>query len=355
VDGAVDEAKLGEFMGQMASYMTGGALCFSIWLGDELGLYRALASAGPVNAAQLASATGCHSRLVAEWLDGQAAGGLVTFDPTSDTFELTPEAAMALADENSPVFVARGMNTFAAMFIDKDKITDAFRGDGSLSWGEHHPCLFKGTEWFFRTGYRAFLPSEWIPALDGVDAKLKAGATVADVGCGHGASVVVMAQAYPNSRVSGFDFHGPSIDTARSRAEEAGVADRVSFEVADSKGYAGRFDLICFFDCLHDMGDPVGIARHAREHLEPGGTVLLVEPFAMEDRVTNLTTNPMAALMYTASSAICTPNSLSQEVGLGLGAQAGEARLREVFEQAGYGHFRLAAATPLNLILEAKP
>jgi 2-polyprenyl-3-methyl-5-hydroxy-6-metoxy-1,4-benzoquinol methylase len=351
----VDEAKLGEFMGQMAGYMTGGALCFSIWLGDELGLYRGLASAGPASAAQLAGATGCNSRLVAEWLDGQAAGGLVTFDPSSDTFELTPEAAMALADENSPVFVARGMNTFAAMFIDKDKITDAFRGDGSLSWGEHHPCLFKGTEWFFRTGYRAFLPSEWIPALDGVEAKLKAGAKVADVGCGHGASVVVMAQAYPNSRVSGFDFHGPSIDTARSRAQEAGVADRVSFEVADSKGYDGRFDLICFFDCLHDMGDPVGIARHAREHLEPGGTVLLVEPFAMDDRITNLTTNPMAALMYTASSAICTPNSLSQEVGLGLGAQAGESRLREVFEQAGYGHFRRAAATPLNLILEAKP
>jgi len=351
----VDEAKLGEFMGRMAGYMTGGALCFSIWLGDELRLYRTLSGSGPVSAEQLAGTAGCHPRLVREWLDSQAAGGLVGFDPASETYELSPEAALALADENSPAFVARGMNTFASIFIDKDKITAAFRGDGGLAWGEHHPCLFKGTEWFFRTGYRAFLPTEWLPALDGVDAKLKTGARVADVGCGHGASVVVMAQAYPNSHISGFDFHAPSIDTAQSRAQEAGVADRTRFEVADSKGYDGRFDLICFFDCLHDMGDPVGIARYAREHLEPDGTVLLVEPFAIDDKVANLTTNPMAALAYTASSAVCTPNSLSQEVALGLGAQAGEARLREVFEEAGYSRFRRAAETPLNLILEARP
>jgi SAM-dependent methyltransferase len=247
------------------------------------------------------------------------------------------------------------MNAFASMFIDKDKIVTAFRGDGGLSWGEHHPCLFKGTEWFFRTGYRAFLPTAWLPALDGVEAKLTAGATVADIGCGHGASVVVMAQAYPNSRLVGFDSHAPSVETARQRAAEAGVGDRARFEVADSKGYDGRFDLICFFDCLHDMGDPVGIARYARDHLEPGGTVLLVEPFALDDKVANLTANPMAALLYTASSSICTPNSLSQEVGLGLGAQAGEARLREVFEEAGYSTFRRAAETPLNLILEARP
>jgi len=354
VSAPVDEAKLGEFMGKMAGYMTGGALCFSVWLGDELGLYRALAGAGPLQPEQVAERTGCHSRLVREWLDGQAAGGLVAFNPKGGTYELTAEATMALADENSPVFVARGMNAFASMFIDKDKVTAAFQGDGALAWGEHHPCLFKGTEWFFRTGYRAFLPSEWLPALDGVDAKLKAGAKVADVGCGHGASVVVMAQAYPNTRVWGFDYHPLSIDTARSRAEEAGVTDRATFEVANSKGYEGSFDLICFFDCLHDMGDPVGIARYALDHLEPGGTVLLVEPFAIDDKAANLTANPMAALLYTASSAICTPNSLSQDVALGLGAQAGEARLREVFEQAGYTTFRRAAETPLNLILEAR-
>jgi 2-polyprenyl-3-methyl-5-hydroxy-6-metoxy-1,4-benzoquinol methylase len=350
----VDEAKLGELVGQMAGYMTGGALCFSVWLGDELGFYRGLAGSGPMRSDELADKTGCHPRLVREWLDGQAAGGLIGFDSGRNTYELSPEAGMALADESSPAFVARGMNAFASMFIDSEKIAAAFRGDGALSWGEHHPCLFEGTEWFFRTGYRAFLPSEWLPALDGVDPKLKAGAKVADVGCGHGASVVVMAQAYPNSRIWGFDFHAPSIDTARSRSAEAGVADRTTFEVADAKGYDGSFDLICFFDCLHDMGDPVGIARYARDHLEPGGTVLLVEPFAIDDKVANLTTNPMAALLYTASAAICTPNSLSQDVALGLGAQAGEGRLREVFEQAGYSGFRRAAETPLNLILEAK-
>jgi 2-polyprenyl-3-methyl-5-hydroxy-6-metoxy-1,4-benzoquinol methylase len=353
--GDIDEAKLGEFMGQMVGYMTGGALCFGIWLGDQLGLYRTLADGGPQAAESLAAATGCNPRLVREWLDGQAAGGLVSHNPDSDGYRLSPEAAAALADDTSPVFVARGMNAFASFFIDGDKIRSAFRGDGGLGWGEHHPCLFSGTEWFFRTGYRAYLPSEWLPALDGVDAKLRAGATVADVGCGHGASAVVMAQAYPNTRVCGFDYHPPSIDTARKRAAEARVAERASFEVADARSYPGRYDLICFFDCLHDMGDPVGIAAYARQHLDPAGTILLVEPFALDERRANLADNPMAALFYTASSAICTPNSLSQEVGLGLGAQAGEARLRRVFEQAGFTRFRRAAETPMNLILEARP
>ena len=227
--------------------------------------------------------------------------------------------------------------------------------DGALAWGDHHPCLFKGTEWFFRTGYRAHLPGESIPALDGVEDKLSAGARVADVGCGHGASVVAMAHAYPAARFWGFDYHAPSIETARDRAREAGVEDRATFEVAGAKEYPGTYDLICFFDCLHDMGDPVGIAAYAREHLERDGTVLLVEPFALDGRGANLQGNPMAALLYTASTAVCTPNSLSQEVGLGLGAQAGEARLRAVFEEAGFSGFRRAAETPLNLILEARP
>jgi SAM-dependent methyltransferase len=247
------------------------------------------------------------------------------------------------------------MNVLAAVYNDVPKIADAFRGDGGMSWGEHHPCLFKGTEWFFRTGYRAHLPAEWIPALDGVEDKLRAGARVADVGCGHGASAIVMADAYPASRIWGFDFHGPSVETARQRAEEAGVTARTTFEQADAKGYDGTFDLICFFDCLHDMGDPVGIARHAREHLDPDGTVLLVEPFALDGRSANLAGNPMAALFYNASAGVCLPNSLSQEVGLGLGAQAGEARLRSVFEEAGFTRFRRAAETPVNLILEARP
>lgn len=350
---AVDEAKLEEFMGQVVGYMTGGAMCFGVWLGDELGLYRVLTDLGPATAEEVAGKAGCNTRLVREWLDGQVAGGLVAWDATADCYELAPEAVMALADDDSPAFVARAMNAFGSMFIDMPKVADAFRGDGALSWRDHHPCLFSGTEWFFRTGYRAELPA-WIATLDGVADKLANGGTVADVGCGHGASAVVLAQAYPKARITGFDFHAPSIKTARARAEEAGVTAQTSFEVADAKGYPGTFDVICFFDCLHDMGDPVGIARYALDHLAEDGTVLLVEPFALDDRASNIASNPMAALLYTASSSICTPNSLSQEVGLGLGAQAGEALLRAVFEEAGYSQFRRAAETPLNLILEAK-
>jgi SAM-dependent methyltransferase len=350
----MDEAKLEAFMGQMIGHMTGGALCFGVWLGDELGLYRAMAGSGPMSADSVAKQTGCNPRLVREWIDGQVGGGLIAYDPDLDQYELGEEAAMALADDTSPVFVARAMNAFGSMFIDFRKVVDAFKGDGALSWKDHHPCLFSGTEWFFRTGYRAMLTTAWIPSLEGVESKLQAGATVADVGCGHGASVVVMAGAYPKSRITGFDFHEPSIATSRTRATEAGVAANTSFEVADAKGYDGTFDLICFFDCLHDMGDPVGIARYAREHLAADGTVLLVEPFALDGRAANLAGNPMAALLYTASSSVCTPNSLSQEVGLGLGAQAGEAKLRQVCEEAGFTHFRRAFETPLNLILEVR-
>jgi SAM-dependent methyltransferase len=350
---AVDETKLEELMGQLVGHMTGSALCFGIWIGDELGLYRALRDLGAVSADDLAAKSGCNPRLVREWLDGQAAGGLVAWDEAGDTYELEPEAAMALADDESPVFVARAMNAIGSIFIDMPKIAEAFRGNGALSWGAHHPCLFSGTEWFFRTGYRAELPN-WIGELDGVAAKLHAGGTVADIGCGHGASVVVLAQAFPEARITGFDFHEPSITTAEERVAEAGVAEQTTFAVADAKGYDGEFDLICFFDCLHDMGDPVGIARHALEHLAEDGTVLLVEPFAIDGRAANLAGNPMAAMLYTVSSGICTPNSLSQEVGLGLGAQAGEGRLRQVFEEAGFTRFRRAAETPLNLILEAR-
>ena len=349
----VDMSKVEEFMGRMVGYMTGGALCYGVWLGDELGLYRALAGSGSLTADEVAGKSGCNPRLVREWLDGQVAGGLVGYDAAADRYELSPEAAMALADDNSPIFVARGINAFGSLFMDIDKIKAAFQSDGALSWGDHHPCLFSGTEWFFRTGYRAELPN-WIAALDGVADKLEADGTVADIGCGHGASVVVMAQNYPNAHFHGFDFHKPSITTAKDRAEEAGVTANTTFEVADAKSYPGTYDVICFFDCLHDMGDPVGNAAYAREHLNPGGTVLLVEPFALDDRIENISGNPMAPLLYTASAAICTPNSLSQEVGLGLGAQAGEAKLREVFEQAGFSQFRRAAETPMNLVLEAR-
>jgi 2-polyprenyl-3-methyl-5-hydroxy-6-metoxy-1,4-benzoquinol methylase len=350
----IDEERLEQFMGTMVGYMTGTALCFSVWLGDELGLYRTMAGNGPMSAEDVASRSKCNARLVREWLDGQAAGGLIAYDAAKDAYELSEEGAMALADDQSPAFVARAMNALGSMFIDMEKVREAFRGDGALSWKDHHPCLFSGTEWFFRTGYRAMLATTWIPALKGVSEKLGRGARVADVGCGHGASVVVMAEAFPKSTIIGFDFHDASIATARKRTADAGVADRTSFDVATAKSYPGTYDLICFFDCLHDMGDPVGIARYAREHLEPDGTVLLVEPFALDGRAKNMAENPMAALLYTASSSICTPNSLSQEVGLGLGAQAGEERLRRVFEEAGFRTLRRATETPLNMILEAK-
>ena len=241
----------------------------------------------------------------------------------------------------------------AALFLDKDKLIAAMRGDGGLAWGEHHPCMFAGTERFFRPGYRAHLVTEWLPALEGVVPKLEAGATVADVGCGHGASTVLMAQAFPASRFFGFDYHAPSIVTATQRAADGGVADRVTFTQATAKDYARRdFDLICFFDCLHDMGDPVGAARHAYQALKPDGTILLVEPFAGDHLEENM--SPISRMFYAASTFVCTPNSLSQEVGLGLGAQAGEARLRKVFQEAGFTRFRRATATPFNLIFEAR-
>jgi 2-polyprenyl-3-methyl-5-hydroxy-6-metoxy-1,4-benzoquinol methylase len=351
---AVNEGRVEELVGQLAGHMTGAALCLAIWLGDELGYYRVMAGAGPLTADAIAAKVDCNPRLTREWLDSQAAAGLMAYNTADDMYALSDEAAMLLADESAPTFMARGMNVMVSLSVDGDKLCAAYRGDGALSWGDHHACLFRGTEWFFRPGYRAFLTSTWIPALDGVEAKLRAGARVADVGCGHGASVVVMADAYPKSTIHGFDFHPASITTAQQRAEEAGVSARTEFAVANANGYPGTYDLICFFDCLHDMGDPVGAARYAREHLAPEGTVLLVEPMALDDRALNIAENPLAALLYTASSTICTPNSLSQEVGLGLGAQAGEAQLRAVFDQAGYSTFRRATETPLNMILEAR-
>jgi 2-polyprenyl-3-methyl-5-hydroxy-6-metoxy-1,4-benzoquinol methylase len=348
----IDETAVEEFMHRLVGYMTGSAVCYGIWLGDELGLYRTLAQ-GPGNATDIAERAGCNPRLVREWLDAQASSGLVDWDAATETYGLSDVAAMALANENSPVFTARAMNAIGAFYSDVDQVTAAFRGDGAMSWGAHDPRLFDGTEWLFRTGYRAYLP-DWIAALEGVGQKLDDGAKVADIGCGHGASVVVMAEKYPRSRIWGFDFHEPSVETARSRAAESGVSERTAFEVATAKDYQGSYDLICFFDCLHDMGDPEGIARYALEHLEPDGTVLLVEPFALDNHEDNLTSNPMAPLFYHASSAICAPNSLSQEVGTALGAQAGEARLHDVFTRAGFTRFGKAAETPMNLILEAK-
>ena len=347
----MDDAKLQEFMGKLVNDMGGAAMLASVIVGEELGLYRAMADGVSLTADDLAAKTHCQPRLTREWLNAQAASGYVEY--ADGRFRLPPEQAMALADEESPVYVAGGAAVLASMFLDKDKIVTAMRGDGALSWGDHHPCMFSGTERFFRPGYRANLVASWLPALDGVVDKLEQGAKVADVGCGHGASTIVMAQAYPRSHFVGLDFHGASIETAKQRAVDAGVAERTRFVVADAKNYQERdFDLLCFFDCLHDMGNPVGAARHAYEALKANGSVLLVEPFANDRLEDNL--NPVGRMFYAASTFVCTPNSLSQEVGLGLGAQAGEARLRQVFLEAGFTQFRRAAETPFNLVLEAR-
>lgn len=347
----MDEAKLNDFMGKLVSDMGGAAMLANMILGEELGLYRAMADSQPITPETLADRTGCNARLLREWLSAHAASGYM--EHKDGQFRLPEEQALALAIEDSPVYVAGGASVVAALFHDKDKLVTAMRGNGALSWGDHHPCMFNGTERFFRPGYRAHLIAEWLPALDGVVEKLKAGAKVADIGCGHGASTVIMAQAFPASRFVGVDFHAPSISTAKQRAQEGGVADRTSFIQGTAKDYPDNdYDLICYFDCLHDMGDPVGAARHASRALKPDGSVLLVEPFANDTLEENMT--PVGRLFYAASTFICTPNSLSQEVGLGLGAQAGEARLREVFTEAGFKHFRRATETPFNLILEAR-
>jgi len=347
----MDESKLMEFMGKLVGDMGGAAIMASVLIGEELGLYRAMADSQPVSAEALAKRTECHPRLVREWLCAQAASGYVEI--VEHGFRLPPEQALALAVEDSPVFVAGGAQVLASMFLDKDKVIAAMRGNGALSWGDHHQCLFSGTERFFRPGYRAHLVSSWLPAMDGVVPRLEQGATVADVGCGHGASTMVMAEAFPKSSFIGFDFHAPSIQTAERRAREAGVSERVHFREARAQDFPGNdFDLVCFFDCLHDMGDPVGAARRAFQALKPGGSVLLVEPFAQDRLEDNL--NAVGRLFYAASTFICTPNSLSQEVGLGLGAQAGEARLRGVFQEAGFQNFRRATERPFNLIFEAR-
>lgn len=347
----MNEQKLEDFMGKLVTDLSGAAMTASVIVGEELGLYRAMRDGVAITDAELARRTECNPRLVREWLSAQAASGYVEL--VDGKFRLPEEHALALADEDSPVFIAGGAITLASMFLDKDKVVAAMRGNGAIAWGDHHPCMYRGTERFLRPGYRANLVSSWLPALDGVVAKLERGAKVADVGCGHGASTVLIAEAYPKSRVEGIDYHAESIATAKQRAKEAKVDERVSFVTASAKSYGGKdYDLICFFDCLHDMGDPVGAARHAFGALKDDGTVLLVEPFANDSLEQNL--NPVSRMLYAASTFVCTPSSLSQEVGAGLGAQAGEARLRQVFEEAGFRHFRRATETPFNLVLEAR-
>ena len=350
----IDEAKLEAFMGQAVTDMGAIVSAPLMVIGEKLGLYRAMAGAGPLSSQEVAERSGSAERNVREWLRNQAAGGYVTYDPESDRYTLPDEHALALADENSPFYILGVYDSIASLYADEDRILEAFRTGGGMGWHEHDNRLFRGTERFFRPGYRAHLVAEWIPSLEGVQAKLERGAKVADVGCGHGASTVIMADAFPNSEFFGFDYHDASIERARKAAGEAGVADRVSFEVAAAKEYPGvGYDLVCVFDCLHDMGDPVGASAHVLETLNVDGTWMIVEPFANDRVEDNL--NPVGRVFYGASTVICTPASLAQEVGLALGAQAGEAQLTEVLKQGGFTRVRRATETPFNLILEARP
>ena len=349
----VDTDKLNAFMGKMVTDL-GAAMNASLMLvGDKLGLYKTLAEKGPMNSSELAKATGTTERYVREWLATQAASGYIEYDTTTGKFSMQPEQAMALADEDSPVFMAAVGNVVAATFLDEPKISEAFKTGKGVGWNRRSECLFCGTARFFRTGYKHHLVQEWLPALDGVVEKLTRGAKVADVGCGHGVSTQLMAAAFPNSRFFGFDYHEGSIEAARKAAKEAGLGDRATFDVHSAKTYpAQNYDLVCFFDCLHDMGDPVGAVKYVRETMAADGTCMLVEPFANDRLEDNL--NPVGRVYYAASTMICTPASLDQEIGLALGAQAGEARLREVARQGGLTRFRRAAETPFNLILEAR-
>jgi len=351
---AMDPEKLNTFVGKMLGDLGAAASAALIIIGDKLGLYRELAGGDALSAAELAARTGTAERYVREWLANQAASGYVTYDPESQRFSLPPEHAFMLADENSPLFMQGAFQIVEAMMAAEPQITERFRTGQGLGWHEHDPRLFEGTERFFRPGYNANLIASWIPALDGVEAKLKAGAKVADVGCGLGASTILMAQAFPNAVFHGFDYHAGSIELARSRAKAAGVADRIEFTVASAKDFPGNdYDLVTYFDCLHDMGDPVGAAKHVRSALATGGTWMLVEPFANDRLEDNC--NPVGRVYYAASTMLCTPASLSQEVGLALGAQAGEARLRVLIESAGLRHFRRASETPFNIVYEIKP
>jgi SAM-dependent methyltransferase len=350
----IDEDKLNAFMGQFVQDLGGALSVATVMLGDQLGLYKAMSDGQPITPEELAQRTDTDARYVREWLSSQAAGGYVHYDADTQRFALEPEQALALAHEDSPAFIPGAFQLAAGLIKDEPHIAAAFRSGEGVGWHEHDHDLFCGTERFFRPGYVANLLSAWIPALDGVAAKLQAGALVADVGCGHGASTVILAEAFPRSEFVGFDYHPESIAHAREAAARAGVEDRVTFEVSAAKDFPGSgYDLVAMFDCLHDMGDPVGAARHVHHALAGDGTWLIVEPFANDNLSDNL--NPVGRVFYSASTMVCTPASRDQEVGLALGAQAGEARLREVVQDGGFTRFRRATETPFNLVLEARP
>jgi 2-polyprenyl-3-methyl-5-hydroxy-6-metoxy-1,4-benzoquinol methylase len=350
----IDQEKLHNLVGRTIVDFGAVSIAPLVLIGDQLGLYRALAEHGPMTSTELAARTETHERYVREWLNAQAASGYVCYHADSGRYELTPEQALLFAEEDSPAFIIGAFQTALAAGRIIGKLTEAFRTGDGIGWHEHDHELFHGIERFFRSAYTGNLVQNWIPAVDGMEAKLKEGASVADIGCGHGASTILMAQAYPAARFIGFDYHAESIAAANERARLAGVAERCRFEVASAKDFPGRnYDFVTVFDALHDMGDPAGAARHVLTTLAPEGSWMIVEPYAGDRVEENL--NPVGRAYYAGSAMICTPCSLAQEVGLALGAQAGEARMRAVVTGAGFTRFRRATQTPFNLIYEARP
>jgi len=350
---AVDMDKLHEFLGRFVADLGATFAAGNVVIGHRLGLYQALA-AGPARAGELAERTGTSPRYITEWLRGQAAGGYVEYDPATEAYSMTEEQAFALANPDGGVYVPGAFVLALGTLKAESRISEAFRTGAGMGWHEHDEGVFLGCEQFFRPGYIANLIPSWIPALEGVADKLRAGATVADIGCGLGASTILLAQQYPNSRFTGSDYHDQSIEIARKRAADAGVADRVRFEVASAAGFSGTgYDLAATFDCLHDMGDPVAAARHIRQALKPDGIWLVVEPYAADKVAGNL--NPVGRVYYNASTQLCVPNALSQPGGYALGAQAGQAAIQQVVTDAGFTRFRQAAETPFNLVYEVRP
>ncbi|HYB48351.1 MAG TPA: class I SAM-dependent methyltransferase [Streptosporangiaceae bacterium] len=350
---AISEDKLNEFLGRFVSDLGATAAAGNVVIGHQLGLYRALAT-GPASAGELAERTNTNPRYVAEWLSGQAAGGYVEYDAASEAYSMTEEQTFALANPDGRLYAPGAFVLALGTLRAVPRITEAFRTGTGMGWHEHDEDVFVGCEQFFRPGYIANLIPSWVPALDGVEEKLRTGARVADIGCGLGASTILLAQEYPNSVFTGSDYHDESIELARKRATDAGVADRASFEVASASSFSGSgYDLAATFDCLHDMGDPVAAARHIRQALKPNGTWLIVEPLAGDDAASNM--NPLGRIYYGFSTLLCVPNAMSQPGGYSLGAQAGEAAIRQVTTEAGFTRFRRAAQSPLNLVYEARP
>jgi SAM-dependent methyltransferase len=351
---AIDQQRLEEFLARFARDSAATMHATTVVLGHRLGLFRALAEAGPQTAHQVAARTACHPRLVQEWLNAQVASDYCEFDPDTGHYRLSPEQVACLADEASPTFVVGSVLAANAVHQDEEKVRQAFTGDGAVAWGEHHHDLFAAGERAFRGAYQANLIAAWMPALDGAVERLRAGGRIADVGCGFGTTTILLAEAFPEATCCGFDLHGPSIEAARKAAALAGVSERVTFEVADGGGFFGEgYDLVCLFNAFHELGDPVGVARHVRSALAADGSLMIVEPYA-NDRVEDNRT-PVGRSFYSVSTMVCVPNALSQGATSALGAQAGEAALREVLNRAGFTRVRLAAETPQNLVIEARP